>query len=141
MKDHDNEIDLRPPSEEVPTTGQVEAVHPEPSEQAEVLPTQEEKPTLALLDTQEVDIDMGFNRIDISASQEETRAKIAWTFTQIFLFLVGLGVISPLVVSIVSPEIFPDPVEISKGLLMTISSILAGPFGFIVGFYFKQENG
>lgn len=74
----------------------------------------------------------------ISRSQEQTRARIAWVFTQIFLLLVVMTLVLPTVVAIGFPHIFSDPIETSKTLLTTMASVLAGPFGFIVGFYFKK---
>ena len=91
-----------------------------------------------------VDVQTGTNLLDvgstISGSQEKTRAKIAWTFTQIFLLLVIIALLLPILINIGFPKTFADPVETAKSLLTVISSVLAGPFGFIVGFYFKQNN-
>jgi hypothetical protein len=39
----------------------------------------------------------------------------------------------------VSSSAFPNPMETAKDLITTTASILSGPFGFIVGFYFKQN--
>lgn len=72
------------------------------------------------------------------ASQEATRAKIAWTFTQIFLLLITITLIAPSALSIGFPQLVKDPLEATKTLLTVVASILAGPFGFIVGFYFKE---
>ena len=77
----------------------------------------------------------------ISRSQEQTRARIAWVFTQIFLLVVVITLVLPTVVNIGFPRTFADPVETSKTLLTTMASVLAGPFGFIVGFYFKKGEG
>ncbi len=76
----------------------------------------------------------------ISSSQEATRAKIAWTFTQIFLLIVMVALVLPTIVKIGFPQIFTDPIETTKTLLTLVASVLAGPFGFIVGFYFKQDQ-
>ena len=77
-------------------------------------------------------------RQSIPASQEITRAKIALTFTQIFLLIVIAALILPTVVKIGFPETISDPIETTKTLITLLASVLAGPFGFIVGFYFKQ---
>jgi len=69
-----------------------------------------------------------------------TRAKIAWTFTIVFLFLVIVSLILPIATGLVGANLFDDPIEASKVLVTTIASVLAGPFGFIVGFYFKQNS-
>lgn len=76
----------------------------------------------------------------ISVSQEATRAKIALTFTQIFLLIVIIALVLPTVIKIGFPDIIPDATETTKSLITLIASVLAGPFGFIVGFYFKQER-
>lgn len=77
---------------------------------------------------------------DISISQEETRAKIAWTFTCFFLVVIILALTFPFIANIFIPKYFADPIEAAKSLLTVLASILAGPFGFIVGFYFKQNT-
>jgi len=93
-----------------------------------------------IVDTQAIELGEERKSVGILASQEETRAKIALTFTQVFLILVGLAMLGPIVINLAFPTTFGDPVETAKELLTTISSILAGPFGFIVGFYFKKTN-
>lgn len=77
----------------------------------------------------------------IPVSQEATRAKIAWVFTQIFLLLVTTALILPTIISIGFPGTFDTPVATTKELVTLIASVLAGPFGFIVGFYFKEREG
>ncbi len=78
--------------------------------------------------------------LPVYVSQEHTRAKIALYFTYVFLFLVATSMLAPLLINIIWPHTFNDPIESGKNLVTVLSSILAGPFGFIVGFYFKQEN-
>lgn len=75
----------------------------------------------------------------VAKSQESTRAKIAWTFTIFFLVMVFFGLTGPFIIDLVQPNTFPDTIEASKSITANITSILAGPFGFIVGFYFKQN--
>lgn len=79
-------------------------------------------------------------KANISTSQEATRAKIAWTFTQLFLLIVICALILPTVLKIGFPQVINDPVETTKTLVTLVASVLAGPFGFIVGFYFKQDR-
>lgn len=88
----------------------------------------------------EVDINGGLPNFNIPVSQEETRAKIALYFTFIFLFLISVALFLPFVANAMSPGAFVDPIESAKNLVTILASVLAGPFGFIVGFYFKQEN-
>jgi hypothetical protein len=80
------------------------------------------------------------NQISIPTSQEATRAKIAWTFTQLFLLIVIISLVLPTIIKIGFPEVIGDPIETTKTLLTLVASVLAGPFGFIVGFYFKQDT-
>ena len=87
-------------------------------------------------------IDLTYERgtFEISIAQEETRGKIALYFTYFFLMMVLLAVVSPFALFFLSPAVFSNPIDGSKDLLTLISSVLAGPFGFIVGFYFKQGS-
>lgn len=78
--------------------------------------------------------------LQISQSQEKTRAQIALFFTQVFLTLVTIAFVLPTVLYMIAPNTLTNPVEFTKDLVTTIASILAGPFGFIVGFYFKKDS-
>lgn len=73
--------------------------------------------------------------------QEQTRSKIAVLFTKMFLALVGITILLPFIINLVVPETFVDPLSDAKELVTVLASVLAGPFGFIVGFYFKQAEG
>lgn len=124
--DDDYELDTLPPAETTappvyPTGKPIETVV------TTFEPAPEEK---ILLDTSG----------QISVSQEATRAKIALTFTQIFLLIVIIALVLPTFIKIGFPDIIPDATETTKALITLIASVLAGPFGFIVGFYFKQER-
>ncbi|MGD9129006.1 MAG: hypothetical protein PVJ09_00745 [Candidatus Woesebacteria bacterium] len=76
----------------------------------------------------------------VAKSQESTRAKIAKTFTFFFLFMVFLSLVGPFILDILNPGTFTDPLESAKTITTTVAGVLGGPFGFIVGFYFKQTN-
>jgi len=78
--------------------------------------------------------------IGVVASQESTRAQIALLYTYFFLMIVFLGIIGPFVVTAVAPNIVSDPLKTAKELVTVIASILGGSFGFIVGFYFKNDE-
>lgn len=80
------------------------------------------------------------NIFNVTASQEETRARIALYFTRAFLVLVGIALSAPFVLNFGFPQIVPQPLQASKELVTILASVLAGPFGFIVGFYFKQNQ-
>lgn len=85
-------------------------------------------------------ITKGLETLDITASQEETRARIAWLFTTVFLSMIGAAFALPAVTNIIAPRTFVNPLETTKELVTLLASILAGPFGFIVGFYFKKVD-
>jgi hypothetical protein len=87
-----------------------------------------------------LDITKNTETFDVTASQEATRARIALLFTQSFLLLVVFALATPFVLTLAAPESFPDPIESAKTLVTLLASVLAGPFGFIVGFYFKQNS-
>lgn len=88
----------------------------------------------------EVDIDKEIKALEIGLSQEGTRAYIASYYTRFFLFIIGIVVLIPFLLNVVNPSSLKDPMETAKSLLTAVSSVLAGPFGFIVGFYFKQSS-
>lgn len=92
------------------------------------------------LDIRQVSLDTSTVSLDVASSQEGTRARIAWTFTVLFLSLITLCILGPFGMYFMQAPGMQNPVEISKELLMLVSSVLAGPFGFIVGFYFKETN-
>ncbi|MBD3279584.1 MAG: hypothetical protein GF390_02630 [Candidatus Pacebacteria bacterium] len=77
---------------------------------------------------------------DKAASQESTRAHIAQMFSVVFLALVTLTLIGPFIINGLQPNTFADPVATAKELATLIAGVLGGPFGFIVGFYFKQGD-
>jgi hypothetical protein len=83
---------------------------------------------------------MATGSIDVEHSQESTRSKIALMFTQFFLIIIAIAFIGPFIMAFIDPRTFPNPAEVSKNLVTETASVLAGPFGFIVGFYFKQGN-
>lgn len=92
------------------------------------------------IDAAGVEIEESAKDISISASQEGTRARIALLFSQSFLLFIVFALAMPLIIHLVNPQVFADPIESSKSLLTAVASVLAGPFGFIVGFYFKQNS-
>ncbi len=77
---------------------------------------------------------------DLEHSQESTRAKIALMFTKFFLIIIAIAFIGPFIMALIDPNLFSNPADTSKNLITETAAVLAGPFGFIVGFYFKQGN-
>ena|SRR3989344_4162710 len=132
IDDHDNALD-KPPVQIFPT-----AYYPEPSNEVssslENISVEEPVNAGAPIDF------IQNNNLELSISQENTRAKIALYFTYFFLFMVALTVVIPFVIYFLQPTVFPNPIDGAKDLLTLLTSVLAGPFGFIVGFYFKQNN-
>jgi hypothetical protein len=76
----------------------------------------------------------------VAKSQESTRSTIAWTFTLFYLTLLFLSLIGPFVINLAAPKTFADPIEASKLVTTNMASVLSGPFGFIIGFYFKENE-
>ena len=95
-------------------------------------------PDTSTYDIQQVSLDPA-QLGNVASSQEGTRARIAWTFTVIFLTLIVIAVLGPFGLYFLQAPGMQNPVEVSKELITIVSSVLAGPFGFIVGFYFKQS--
>jgi len=60
---------------------------------------------------------------------ETTRSKVANVYVWAFLIIVG--------VSILIGAIKNYSIQDNKDMLITISGILSGPLGFIIGYYFK----
>ena len=101
--------------------------------------SQASTPDTSTYDIRQVSLDTAPVNSEVAVSQEGTRAQIAWTFTLFFLFLITLSVLGPFALLFLGAPGSQNPVEMSKELLTLVSSVLAGPFGFIVGFYFKQN--
>jgi len=87
-----------------------------------------------------IDIEGSVGELNISKAQEDTRAKIATLFTQYFLTIITFCLIIPYIFNALNQKAFKNPIEDAKGLVTVLSSVLSGPFGFIVGFYFKQNT-
>jgi hypothetical protein len=149
--DHDNELDTQLPSEAERSSTTVLP----PAQPTTPLPhlatfsldrlvnqTGGEMPSALYVSEGEVDgAGSGTHTINVTASQEGTRAKIALYFTYFFLSAIALALVMPFVAALVMPPgTVPDPIETSKNMVALVSSVLAGPFGFIVGFYFKQSS-
>ena len=81
-----------------------------------------------------------YKRVKTAEVETNTQAKIAKYFTIGFLFLVVLSILIPFAASFANPEISGQPLESAKDLIIVIAAVLAGPFGFITGFYFKEKE-
>ena len=66
--------------------------------------------------------------------------EIALTFTHSFLIIIAVCLLLPFILKAISESFFLSPMDSAKDLFTTTASVLSGPFGFIVGFYFKQTN-
>ncbi len=97
-------------------------------------------PALEMSVSAPVDVSQELQNFPVTQAQEHTRGKIALYFTYVYLFLVGISMLGPMLANLIQPHLFADPVESGKNLITTLSSVLAAPFGFIVGFYFKQQE-
>jgi|GEM_PF-6408391 len=142
---NDNDLDTFPPvgvgvSSLAQTANNPSAVtvFPSPSSSPDSS-AQTSTPDTSTYDIRQVSLDTAPVNSEVAVSQEGTRAQIAWTFTLFFLFLITLSVLGPFALLFLGAPGSQNPVEMSKELLTLVSSVLAGPFGFIVGFYFKQN--
>jgi hypothetical protein len=131
----DNDLDLDPTVPVSTTDTPTPATSPLPSPDTTINPS---------VPGGSVDLNIGSQSVlfssAISESQEQTRARIAMTFTQVFLMLIIASFIIPIAIFLANPTLISDPVDTIKELTTTIASILAGPFGFVVGFYFKKNT-
>lgn len=72
------------------------------------------------------------NNNDSNSKRENTRSTIALIYVSCFL-----GIIT---VCFVGGTIVGYSVDDHKDMLLTISGVLSGPLGFIVGYYFKASK-
>ena len=68
--------------------------------------------------------------------REHTRSLIAFYYVLGFLVIVVAALISSFIM------LWRDKIEFENvtGILVTISGILSGPLGFIIGYYFKAQS-
>lgn len=69
----------------------------------------------------------------ISTKKEDTRGRLALFFVGGFFFILSLGMI----LAGVSEG---DKITDAKDILLTISGILSGPLGFVIGYYFRSSE-
>ena len=75
-------------------------------------------------------------KFDPRKHKDQTRSKIALIFTWSYFILIALVVIGIPLYNI----FFPDMKLDIKDTLLVISSVIGGPFGFVVGYYFKGSE-
>lgn len=71
---------------------------------------------------------------DDNSPKENTRSKIASTYIWGFFIVIGISLI------ICCLDCAKGRVKEYSDLLITISGILSGPLGFIIGYYFKSGD-
>ena len=71
---------------------------------------------------------------DDNSPKENTRSKIANTYIWGFFIVIGISLI------ICCFDCAKGRVKEYSDLLITISGILSGPLGFIIGYYFKSGD-
>lgn len=76
------------------------------------------------------------NKFDARKHKDQTRSQIALKFTNAYFFLITLGLVGIPIYNVLVPE---QALNI-KDTLLVISSIIGGPFGFVVGYYFKGSE-
>ncbi len=75
----------------------------------------------------------GKNQQSTDGMREDTRSKIALTYVWGFLIIITIGLIGGgglIIFKIIE-------IEDMKDILITLSGVLSGQFGFIIGYYFK----
>ncbi len=88
---------------------------------------------------QVIDLESDLEGLNVVKAQEDTRGRIAIIFTIAFLIIIIFCIFIPFISHWINPQTFPDPVESAKNLMTAAASVLSAPFGFIVGFYYKQN--
>lgn len=81
-------------------------------------------------------ITMKEQKFDPTKHKDETRSKIALIFTYGYF---GLILITLVGIPIYNAYFSSNVIEI-KDTLLVVSSIVGGPFGFVVGYYFKGSE-
>lgn len=69
--------------------------------------------------------------------KDETRAMIAKTFTCGFFIIVAIILVGIPIYNLYAPS---QNVMDVKDMLIAVSSVIGGPFGFVVGYYFKGSE-
>lgn len=77
-------------------------------------------------------------KFDPQKHKDETRSKIALTFTRTYFGLIALVIVGIPIYNILATS--PDMALNLKDTLLVLSSIIGGPFGFVVGYYFKGSE-
>ena len=80
----------------------------------------------------EVDVNIGTGKNAISDPKENTRTYIAQLYVWAFFVVIGIVFAIGVIKSF--------SVEDYKDMLVTVSGVLSGPLGFIVGYYFKASQ-
>jgi hypothetical protein len=73
---------------------------------------------------------------DSTKERETTRSTIALIYVWGFLLIIGLALIGSGILLYFGFLKFNDV----KDVVVTLSGVLSGPFGFIIGYYFKAES-
>lgn len=73
-------------------------------------------------------------KFDPKQHKDQTRSTIAKIFTWAYFVLIGVALIG---VPIYDLFVEGEKILSLKDTLLVISSVIGGPFGFVVGYYFK----
>lgn len=69
----------------------------------------------------------------VSVKREDTRGRLALAFIAGFFVILVIGML-------IAALNEGDKVDSTKEILLTISGILSGPLGFVVGYYFRSRE-
>ena len=109
-----------------PQTEQLAEAKNEQQAETYTLDEAEEIPELEPITQLEPDI--------VSQKREDVRGALSMVFL--------IGFFAVLIIGIVAAIYFPqgDPANNIKEIVLTISGVLAGPLGFVIGFYFRSRE-
>ena len=92
----------------------------------------DKKESLEELEQPEKDEVTLFDQKQDSDPKESTRSKIATLYVWAFFIVIAIVFVVGLIIGF--------EVEDYKDMLVTVSGVLSGPLGFIVGYYFKASK-
>lgn len=69
----------------------------------------------------------------VSTKREDTRGRLAMFFLAGFFLILSLGIV-------LAGFSDGDKVTDAREILLTISGILSGPLGFVIGYYFRSSE-
>lgn len=79
-------------------------------------------------------------RFNPKEHKDKIRSRIAYTFTVAYFFLIAVTLIGVPVYNYWVVHVEPELILNVKDVLLVISGVISGPFGFVLGYYFKGSE-